>query len=74
MIRAKFHPKKQLLATASDDRTWKLWSFPSLENVMTAQAHKDWVSDIDFHPRFFITDDINEIVETYSLLALEIIL
>lgn len=48
----KFHPRKVgLVATVSDDKSWKIWSFPSAELVMSAQGHKDWISDCDFHPR-----------------------
>lgn len=44
------HPKKPVLATASDDRTWKLWSLPSGELIMSGEGHTDWVAGIDFHP------------------------
>ena len=48
---AKFHPKKQVLATVSDDRSWKMWSFPSGELIMSGEGHKDWIADCDFHPK-----------------------
>ncbi|XP_057293949.1 sperm-associated antigen 16 protein-like [Hydractinia symbiolongicarpus] len=44
------HPKKQILATVSDDRTWKLWSLPEGDVVMTGEGHTDWLSDCDFNP------------------------
>eukprot|EP00794_Sanderia_malayensis_P003251 gene3251-3732_t len=44
------HPRKQVLATTSDDKTWKLWSVPGGELIMTGEGHDDWVSDCDFHP------------------------
>ncbi|KAJ1336824.1 hypothetical protein BSLG_006927 [Batrachochytrium salamandrivorans] len=47
----KFHPKKPILATVSDDRSWKMWEFPSGELIMSGEGHKDWISDCDFHPR-----------------------
>ncbi|KNC99864.1 uncharacterized protein SPPG_05237 [Spizellomyces punctatus DAOM BR117] len=47
----KFHPKKMILATVSDDRTWKMWAFPSGELIMSGSGHKDWVAECDFHPR-----------------------
>jgi WD40 repeat protein len=47
----KFHPKKPILATVSDDKNWKLWSFPTGELIMSGQGHKDWISDCDFHPK-----------------------
>ncbi|KAJ3195929.1 Talin-1 [Irineochytrium annulatum] len=47
----KFHPKKMMLATVSDDKTWKVWGFPSGDIIMSGGAHKSWISDCDFHPR-----------------------
>ncbi|KAJ3053562.1 Sperm-associated antigen 16 protein [Rhizophlyctis rosea] len=47
----KFHPKKMILATVSDDKTWKMWAFPSGELIMSGSGHKDWIADCDFHPR-----------------------
>ncbi len=45
-----FHPKKAIIATASDDKTWKLWKFPTGELLMHGEGHKDWISSINFHP------------------------
>lgn len=47
----KFHPKKPILATVSDDKTWKLWSFPNGELMLSGQGHTDWLADCDFHPK-----------------------
>jgi sperm-associated antigen 16 protein len=47
----KFHPKKQVIATVSDDKSWKMWAFPSGELIMSGEGHKDWIADCDFHPR-----------------------
>ena len=44
------HAKKQIVATASDDCTWKIWNLENNENIMTGEGHKDWISAIDFHP------------------------
>jgi len=45
-----FHPRKPVLATVSDDETWKIWSVPNGDAVMSGEGHKDWVSGVDFHP------------------------
>lgn len=45
------HPKKSILATASDDFTWKIWTLPAGELIMSGEGHKDWVSGVDFHPK-----------------------
>ena len=45
------HPKKSIVATASDDNTWKMWTIPNGELIMTGEGHKSWVSCVDFHPR-----------------------
>jgi WD40 repeat protein len=45
------HPRKSILATASDDYTWKIWTIPQGDLIMSGEGHKDWVSGIAFHPR-----------------------
>jgi len=45
-----FHPKKAILATASDDATWKLWSLPAGELIMSGEGHRDWIADVAFSP------------------------
>lgn len=45
------NPKKEILATGSDDTTWKLWSIPSGDLIMSGEGHLDWVGGLDFHPR-----------------------
>lgn len=44
------HAKKQIVATASDDCSWKIWNLDNAENIMTGEGHKDWIAAIDFHP------------------------
>jgi len=45
------HPKKSIIATGSDDLTWKIWTIPNGELIMSGEGHKDWISGIDFHPK-----------------------
>ena len=45
------HPSKPVVATASDDCTWKMWSVPNGDLIMTGDGHKDWIAGLDFHPR-----------------------
>jgi WD40 repeat protein len=52
--RIKMHPKKKVIATVSDDKSWKMWSFPSGELILSGEGHKDWIADCDFHPKYFI--------------------
>eukprot|EP00933_Yihiella_yeosuensis_P071189 TRINITY_DN7938_c1_g2_i1.p1 TRINITY_DN7938_c1_g2~~TRINITY_DN7938_c1_g2_i1.p1 ORF type:complete len:582 (+),score=135.38 TRINITY_DN7938_c1_g2_i1:83-1828(+) len=49
--RIAFHPKIPVVATASDDHTWKMWSMPEGQLVLSGEGHKDWVSGVAFHPR-----------------------
>jgi len=49
--RVAFHPKIPVIGTASDDHTWKMWSIPEGQLVLSGEGHKDWVSGIAFHPR-----------------------
>lgn len=49
--RVAFHPKIPVVATASDDHTWKMWSMPDGQLVLSGEGHRDWVSGVAFHPR-----------------------
>lgn len=49
--RVVFHPKIPVVATACDDHTWKMWSMPEGQLVLSGEGHRDWVSGIAFHPR-----------------------
>ena len=46
-----WHPSKPILATASDDATWRLWSIPEGELIMSGEGHGDWVAGLAFHPQ-----------------------
>ncbi|CAM9146680.1 unnamed protein product [Ectocarpus sp. 12 AP-2014] len=45
-----FHPRKAIVATVSDDETWKVWSVPNCDLLMSGEGHRDWVSGVAFHP------------------------
>ena len=45
------HPRKPILATVSDDLSWKLWTIPQGELIMSGEGHKEWISSVKFHPR-----------------------
>ncbi|KAI5622263.1 sperm-associated antigen 16 protein [Silurus asotus] len=44
------HPRKMLVASASDDHLWRLWGMPEGEMIMTGEGHTDWLSSCNFHP------------------------
>ena len=46
-----YNPKNAILATASDDTTWKLWTIPNGELLLSGEGHQDWVGGISFHPK-----------------------
>jgi len=45
-----YNPAKKILATASDDSTWKLWTIPNGELIMSGEGHQDWLGGCCFHP------------------------
>ena len=45
------HPTKPVVATASDDTTWRVWSAPAGDLIMSGDGHTDWVSGVSFNPR-----------------------
>ena len=45
-----YNPKKDILATGSDDTTWKLWSIPGGDLIMSGEGHQDWIGGVSFHP------------------------
>ncbi|KAM9323052.1 sperm-associated antigen 16 protein-like [Pholidichthys leucotaenia] len=49
------HPRKRILASASDDHTWRLWALPAPgqkvgQMLLTGEEHSDWLSGCSFHP------------------------
>ncbi|CBZ52053.1 WD-repeat protein, related [Neospora caninum Liverpool] len=50
VVSLAFHPQVELLASTSDDGTWKLWQMPGTHLVMSGEGHTDWVSSASFHP------------------------
>jgi sperm-associated antigen 16 protein len=46
-----YNPKKDIVATGSDDTTWKLWSVPNGDLIMSGEGHLDWVGGVEFHPK-----------------------
>nr|XP_057913250.1 sperm-associated antigen 16 protein [Doryrhamphus excisus] len=49
------HPQKNILASASDDCSWRLWMLPAsrekvAQMVLTGEGHSDWLSGCSFHP------------------------
>ena len=44
------HPTKPIVATASDDGLWKMWSLTGGDLIMSGDGHKGWLSGIDFSP------------------------
>jgi WD40 repeat protein len=46
-----FHPSKPVVCTTSDDRTWKMWSSPTGELILSGAGHTEWLSSAAFHPK-----------------------
>ncbi|KAI9547204.1 hypothetical protein NQZ68_020025 [Dissostichus eleginoides] len=49
------HPRKLIVASASDDRSWRLWLLQAHgekvgQMVLTGEGHSDWLSGCSFHP------------------------
>jgi len=45
-----YNPKKDILATGSDDTTWKLFTLPEGQLIMSGEGHQDWIGGVAFHP------------------------
>lgn len=46
-----FHPRRNIIATVSDDETWKIWSLPNCDLIMSGEGHRNWVAGVCFHPQ-----------------------
>ncbi len=44
------HLRKNIVASASDDCSWKVWNLDNGENIMTGEGHREWIAAADFHP------------------------
>ena len=44
------HLRKNIVASASDDCSWKVWNLDNGENIMTGEGHREWITATDFHP------------------------
>jgi regulator of replication initiation timing len=44
------HWRKNIVATTSDDCSWKIWNLDNGENIMTGEGHREWICSADFHP------------------------
>ncbi|XP_059214353.1 sperm-associated antigen 16 protein [Centropristis striata] len=49
------HPRKRILASASDDSSWRLWLLQADgekigQKLQTGEGHSDWLSGCSFHP------------------------
>ncbi|KAL0486509.1 flagellar WD repeat-containing protein [Acrasis kona] len=45
------HPSSPIVATASDDMTWKMYSLKDGKIFLSGEGHNDWIGGIDFHPQ-----------------------
>ena len=50
MIRIAISPDGQRLASASRDKTIKLWDFGSGRELASLEGHTDWVQAVEFRP------------------------
>ncbi len=46
-----YNPKKAIVATGSDDTTWKMWTVPNGDLIMSGEGHLDWIGGLSFNPR-----------------------
>jgi WD40 repeat protein len=46
-----YNPKKAIVATASDDTTWKMWTVPNGDLIMSGEGHLDWIGGLAFNPK-----------------------
>ena len=52
-----YNQKKDILATGSDDTTWKLWTIPNGDLIMSGEGHSDWIGGISFNPKGNLLND-----------------
>ena len=44
------HPLKSIVATGADDKSFKLWSIPTGDLILSGEGHTDWISACEFRP------------------------
>ena len=44
-----YNPKKAIVATGSDDTTWKMWTVPNGDLIMSGEGHLDWIGGLAFN-------------------------
>ncbi|KAF4710574.1 hypothetical protein FOZ62_018195, partial [Perkinsus olseni] len=70
LCKVALHPRIPMVATTSDDGTWKLWSLPDGEVQMHGKGHKAFVSDLAFHPEgsVFVTTSGDRTVKVWNVI------
>ncbi|KAF4726952.1 hypothetical protein FOZ63_028999, partial [Perkinsus olseni] len=70
LCKVALHPRIPMVATTSDDGTWKLWSLPDGEVQMHGKGHKAFVSDLAFHPEgsVFVTTSGDRTVKVWDVI------
>ncbi|KAF4738887.1 hypothetical protein FOZ63_013756, partial [Perkinsus olseni] len=70
LCKVALHPRIPMVASTSDDGTWKLWSLPDGEVQMHGKGHKAFVSDLAFHPEgsVFVTTSGDRTAKVWNVI------